>query len=58
MKGKDAKRRFCDGNESIGHLFFDCPLAKYVWDVIKCTFYFDKEPSSFSAIWGVDLEIA
>lgn len=27
---------FCGQDESIKHLFFACPLARYVWSVIGC----------------------
>jgi hypothetical protein len=26
----------CGHDESITHLFFLCPLAKYVWNVVGC----------------------
>jgi len=29
---------FCDSEESIDHLFFDCPFARLVWRVIHFTF--------------------
>jgi hypothetical protein len=29
---------FCEGKESIQHLFFDCPFAKIVWRIIYMTF--------------------
>ena len=29
---------FCGKNESINHLFFECPLARYIWNVVGCAF--------------------
>jgi hypothetical protein len=29
---------FCDKDESIHHLFFECPLAKIVWRIVHMTF--------------------
>jgi hypothetical protein len=29
---------FCDGNEPIHHLFFDCPFAKIIWRIIHMMF--------------------
>lgn len=31
----DIKCRFCDENETINHLFFACPAAKYMWSVVN-----------------------
>jgi hypothetical protein len=27
---------FCGKNESINHLFFECPLARYIWNIVSC----------------------
>jgi hypothetical protein len=29
---------FCDKDESINHLFFECPLAKIIWRIVHMTF--------------------
>jgi hypothetical protein len=29
---------FCDSNESIQHLFFDCPLARFIWNTVFISF--------------------
>lgn len=29
---------FCNSNETIQHLFFDCPLARFVWNAIFIAF--------------------
>ena len=29
---------FCDSNESIQHLFFDCPLARFMWNAVFISF--------------------
>jgi hypothetical protein len=28
----------CGCNETISHLFFKCPLARYIWNVVSCAF--------------------
>jgi hypothetical protein len=33
---------FCGSNESIDHLFFSCPLARYIWNVISVAFGFNR----------------
>jgi hypothetical protein len=32
---------FCGCNETIDHLFFKFPLARYIWNVVSCTFGFN-----------------
>ena len=34
----EAKCLFCGKNESIDHLFFLCPLARYIWNVVSSSF--------------------
>jgi hypothetical protein len=29
---------FCNSDETVRHLFFDCVLAKFIWKVIHLTF--------------------
>ena len=29
---------FCGKKETINHLFFECPLARYIWNVVGCAF--------------------
>lgn len=31
----DFSCRFCSNDESIGHMFFDCVAAGYVWSVVS-----------------------
>jgi hypothetical protein len=30
---------FCDNKEFIQHLFFECPLTKIIWCIIRVTFW-------------------
>jgi hypothetical protein len=39
---------FCGGDESINHLFFHCPIAKYVWRVIQVALNLGEIPRSIS----------
>ena len=34
----ESKCLFCGMDESISHLFFLCPLARYIWNVVSCAF--------------------
>jgi hypothetical protein len=43
-----AKCQFCDENESILHLFFTCPAAKFVWSCVARSIGAPTRPSSFS----------
>jgi hypothetical protein len=42
---------FCDKDESIHHLFFECPLAKTVWRMIFMTFSLSP-PSNVTNLFG------
>jgi len=44
----DTLCRFCDQEESIGHLFFSCPAAKYVWSVVARSVGANTRSGSFS----------
>jgi hypothetical protein len=35
---RNIKCCFCDSNEIIHHLFFNCALAKFIWRVMNITF--------------------
>lgn len=41
---------FCNLDESIDHLFFSCPVTRYVWNVVKCAFNLQDIPDSFDAL--------
>lgn len=34
----DTNCQFCDQQETIQHLFFDCPMARLIWNIISCAF--------------------
>ena len=42
----ESKCLLCGKNESIAHLFFLCPLARYVWNVVSSAFGFNCHFSS------------
>jgi hypothetical protein len=46
-RGKDFKCSFCDCEESIDHLFFTCPLARYLWSILNCAFCLPSTPVKF-----------
>jgi hypothetical protein len=45
---------FCGKEESINHLFFACPLARYIWNIVSCATglkcQFDNVENSF-IVW-------
>ena len=30
--------RVCDNKETIQHLFFECPMTRFTWNVMACVF--------------------
>jgi hypothetical protein len=47
----DRKCCFCNSDETIQHLFFDCHVAKFVWNAVYFTFGIDP-PSSVTNMLG------
>jgi hypothetical protein len=47
---------FCGQNESIDHLFFACPLARYIWNVVSCATGFNCQFASASHCFNVWLK--
>ena len=47
----DKKCCFCNNDESIQHLFFECQVAKFVWNVVFVTFGI-VPPSSITNMLG------
>lgn len=43
---------FCAGDESIDHLFFGCPLLRFVWGVFQVAFDLIPAPSSLAEVGG------
>jgi hypothetical protein len=43
------KCSFCNANENIQHLFFDCRLARFIWRIIHVSF--NITPPSFHHIF-------
>jgi hypothetical protein len=44
------KCTFCNVDENIQHLFFDCPLAKFIWHIIPVSFNITP-PASFHHVF-------
>ena len=42
--------QFCDQNETVGHLFFTCPIVKVNWAVIARVVWANNIPTSLSPI--------
>jgi hypothetical protein len=45
------KCAFCDADESINHLFFDCPFARLIWGTIQYTFNVPPPPANVTNIF-------
>jgi hypothetical protein len=60
-RGKEANCVFCEGKESINHLFFECALAKYLWSFVTCCLCLERAPTCFadigSWIWRFPVKI-
>lgn len=44
----DTKCAFCPEKESVTHLFFECPSAKYVWSLLAFSLGTDCRPGDFN----------
>ena len=42
---------FCQEEETVKHLMFDCPVIKYVWSILAYIFGATVRPNSFSQFW-------
>ena len=42
---------FCNNPETIDHLFFNCPTAKYIWCLIALVLGANHRPTSFGQYW-------
>jgi len=47
----DKRCSFCSANEDIPLLFFDCPLARYVWSLIAMVLGAKCRPISVDQYW-------
>jgi hypothetical protein len=52
----EKKCLFCGKNQTISHLFFHCPLARYIWNIISCTFGFNFQFASIDQCINVWLK--
>ncbi len=49
---------FCNENETISHLLFECTYAKNVWRLIQNVFFIDKEITHDMVLFGKDLSMS
>lgn len=47
----DACCLFCDSDENIAHLFFQCPIAKVIWSIVAKCFGANNIPSNLQQCW-------
>jgi hypothetical protein len=48
---QDKRCRFCNMDESINHLFFDCSVARYTWSLVAMVVGADCQPSNLMQFW-------
>jgi hypothetical protein len=50
---------FCHKDETIQHLFFDCPLARSIWSIIQVStnIYLPHSVSNMFGTWGLDKDV-
>jgi hypothetical protein len=48
----DPKCMFCEEDENITHLFFQCPTAKVIWSVIAVCFGANNIPTNLTQCWN------
>ena len=41
---------FCSNVESVDHLFFTCPVARFLWGIVRCAFAFRTVPVKFDSL--------
>jgi hypothetical protein len=46
----DERCRFCSNKESIDHLFFQCGVARFVWNVVSTALNFPVVPSRMDEV--------
>jgi hypothetical protein len=49
-KGKETKSCFCEGDETVDHLFFSCALARLCWGVFIIAFGLLSTPVKFAEV--------
>jgi hypothetical protein len=47
----DKRCSFCNNDESVIHLFFECALARYIWSLIVMVIGADCRPISLDQFW-------
>jgi hypothetical protein len=39
---------FCAMDKDIDHLFFSCPVSRYIWSIFQCAFASPAQPRYFA----------
>ena len=47
----DSKCRFCDSEENLTHLFFQCPTAKVIWSIVAISIGANNIPANLTQCW-------
>ena len=47
----DLRCAFCNAIETIPHIFFECPLAKYIWSLVAYVLGATCRPTSLDQYW-------
>lgn len=47
----EGKCAFCIENETVQHLFFECPMAKFVWSLVAMVVGAQYGPTTMEQFW-------
>jgi hypothetical protein len=49
----DGRCVLCVQSEDVAHIFFNCPLAQFMWSGLHTMFHLSWNPSSFANVFGI-----
>jgi hypothetical protein len=49
----DGLCKLCHSTEDVQHIFFNCPMARFAWSVLRDVFEVDWDPSSFADLFAI-----
>jgi hypothetical protein len=49
----DGLCKLCHTIEDVQHIFFNCPLARFAWSILREVFEVDWDPSSFADLFAI-----
>lgn len=52
-RGWKGDTQYCGLEETINHLFLQCPLARFLWNIVRCAFDLLALPATVSDVWDL-----